>query len=459
MAMDLKLLKEIPKMDTLLNGFDDSFNKTIIKYLANGEIDALRHDIKNGLVNKIDTPSIIKRIVEKYKYILTGSLIPVINATGITVHTNLGRSPLNKNVFLDIQNIVCGYSNLEFDLLKGERGERYHHLREYFKILTGAEDVLLVNNNAAAVFIILHTFCSHKDVIISRGELVEIGGSFRIPEVMSRSGSKMVEVGTTNKTKASDYINAINENTSMILKVHKSNYIISGFTEEVNFEDIPTIASMHELLSYFDVGSGLLIKNSELHPAEPSLKDIIKSGFDLVSASGDKLLGGPQAGIILGKKKLIDQIKQNQLLRMLRVDKITLSLMQSTLKHYLFEKYENIATIQLLQEPLDHLKHKADKLKNIIKKELKTSLLKCKIQKDTSFAGGGSCPMEKIATYSITIKLKNLKTSDAETLLRKFNPPIICRIKNDELVMDVRTIFEHQITIIGDAFSWLTKTI
>ena len=292
----------------------------------------------------------------------------MINATGVIVHTNLGRSLISDKTFDRVKDIVTSYNNLEYDLEKGKRGERYSHISKVICELLGCEDVLIVNNNASAVFLVLNTFAKNKEAVVSRGELVEIGGSFRVPDVMASSGAILKEIGTTNKTHLKDYENACNENTSILMKVHKSNYSIEGFTSEVSHEAIVKTAKKNDVIDYYDMGSGHMIDLPyNLKQCEPSVLDIMKNDPSLLSFSGDKLLGSIQAGIIVGKKKYIDELKKNQLLRMLRVDKITLAILEDNVTSLLLGETEDIPTLKMLFTSTDILEQRAQTLQNSIK--------------------------------------------------------------------------------------------
>ena len=324
----MNLLKSLPKVDKFVN--DKAFEacaKPLITAIAKDVINNTRTNILNKECENFTYDELIEQVLKQYNQINSPSLQKVINATGIIVHTNLGRSLINPESFDRVKEVATSYNNLEYSLKEGKRGERYSHIVDTLQALTGCEDAIVVNNNASAVFLILNTFAKNKEVVVSRGELVEIGGSFRVPEVMSQSGANLKEIGTTNKTHLRDYENAINENTSMLMKVHKSNYSIEGFTSEVLYEDIIKVANENNVIDYYDMGSGHMIDLPyNLDLAEPSLLKYMEHKPALLSFSGDKLLGSVQAGIIVGKKELIDKIKKNQLLRMLRVDKITLAL-------------------------------------------------------------------------------------------------------------------------------------
>ncbi len=445
-----ELFRNIPKMDVILEKFNLNFyGKELLKRIINQILNDLRKDIAEGKMTDIDEENIIELTKERYKKFINGSLKPVVNATGIVIHTNLGRAPLPQQVLQNIKNVVCGYSNLEYDLEIGKRGERYHHVREFLKHLTGAEDALIVNNNASAVFLILNTFCKGKKVLVSRGELVEIGGSFRIPDVMTGSVAILKEIGTTNKTKINDYLENVDAETVMMMKVHTSNYKITGFTEQVEYLDIPKLAKQKKVLSYYDVGSGSITGENIGKCKEPSMKEIVKSGFDLVSFSGDKMLGGPQAGIILGKADLISALKKNPLMRMLRVDKLTLSIIQEILKFYIENRLNFIPSYKMLYENLTDLRLKAEELLKEINKTVELKNLDIKITKSKTFTGGGSCPMEEIDTIVLVLKSKKFSANQLERYFRNYKTPIIGRIKDDKFMLDVRTIFENQFKIIA----------
>ena len=439
-------------MDTLLSKFDlNIYGKDLLKFIIEKELNKIRKNIKSGKVTRINEDEIINSVRITYHNFIQGSLKPVINATGIVIHTNLGRAPLSEKTLENIKNTVCGYSNLEYDLQAGKRGERYHHIKEFLTFLTGAENAVIVNNNASAVFLVLNTFCNKKNVLVSRGELVEIGGSFRIPDVMSGSGAILKEIGTTNKTKKSDYLNNVDDNTAMMMKVHTSNYKITGFTESVNFSEIPALASKKNVLSYYDAGSGSFIGENIGDCKEPSIKETVKSGFDLISFSGDKMLGAAQAGIIIGKSELIEKIKENPLMRMLRVDKLTLSVLQETLKYYIEDKAFEIPAVKMLYEKADNLQVKAELLLKTINDAVKLKSVKIDIIKSKTYVGGGSCPLEEIETVVLILESDKHTPNQLEKYFRNQDIPIIGRIKDDKFMLDVRTIFEKQFVIIAEA--------
>lgn len=381
-----------------------------------------------------DKSTILEKIQQEIQKHLLKDLQSVINATGVVIHTNLGRSVIDESIFEKSKDVLCNYANIEFDLENGKRGSRYALVLEKLKMLFECEDALIVNNNAAAVFLVLHSLCFDKELITSRGELVEIGGSFRVSEVIKAAGVKLCEVGTSNKTHLKDYEKAINENTKMLLKTHKSNFALIGFHSEVGIKDLGNLAKEKGLLSYYDLGSGWcenlspkLIKN------EPKIKDLIKH-CDILSFSGDKLFGSVQAGIILGKKELIDKIKENQLLRMLRVDKITLAFLNESLKAYLEKDYEKITSLKLLNDEITHIKEKALRVQNEIK-------IKSELKMSKSLVGGGSMPDKTLETYILAFNGNALKLQEK---FREKN--IIGRIENEAFVLDFRTIREKDLS-------------
>lgn len=439
----MTLLKSIPKIDKFINNKAfDGYSKTLISKISKEIIENLRKNILENKVTSINEQTLVNSVIKQYDNLTSPSLQTVINATGIIVHTNLGRSLINKKSLEKAINIATSYNNLEYSLEEGKRGERYSHIVKTLQALTSCEDAIVVNNNASAVFLILNTFCKNKEAVVSRGELVEIGGSFRVPEVMTQSGAILKEIGTTNKTHPRDYENAIGENTSMLMKVHKSNYSIEGFTSEVDFEEIVKIAKENNVIDYYDMGSGHMIDLPyNLSNKEPSILEIMKYNPSLLSFSGDKLLGSVQAGIIIGKKELIEKIKKNQLLRMLRVDKITLSILEDTLNSYLKNQLDDIPTLKMLHTSLETLEQRANTLKEKIE-----NICKCEVVKSETLIGGGTTPNRKIPSVALTLEYKNYKPNKIEKLLRAHN--LIVRIENEKVVLDFRTIQEDEISKI-----------
>lgn len=456
------LFKMIPKVDEIL---EDERIKSLLNEIPRKlvvdsireEIDSLRKDIKE---NKVDEEGIVRRnqilidlVLKRANKKSSYKLRRVVNGTGIILHTNLGRALINREVMENVVDIVTNYSNLEFDIEKGERGSRYSHLKDLLTEITGAEDAMVVNNNAAAVLLVLSTMAKGKEVIVSRGELIEIGGSFRIPDVMEQSGATLKAVGTTNKTHLYDYENAINENTAALMKVHTSNYRVLGFTSSVSIDELYTLKEKYNLPLIEDLGSGVLIDISKFGlEYEPTVQDSIKKGVDIVTFSGDKLLGGPQAGIIVGKKKYIDQMKKNPLTRAFRVDKFSISALEATLRLYLDEKIavEKVPTLNMLSMSIEKLELKAQKLYALLNEKVKDEGLSFHIVDSFSEVGGGSLPLERIPTKCIMISLKGFSVNEFEKSLREYDIPIITRIYKDNIFIDLRTVREDEFQIIAD---------
>ncbi len=454
-----KLLRKLPKIDELLDHevvkveLADTMRILVMNSLRES-IDFYRNLILQEKIEDFSEEEILekfKRIVDKKK---ESNFKGLITATGVIIHTNLGRSLLCENALKNVINVSSSYSNLEYNLESGTRGSRYKHVEEIIKRVTGAESSLVVNNNAAAVLLVLNTMCNGKEAVVSRGQLVEIGGSFRIPEVMKFSGSIIVEVGTTNRTHIQDYENAINENTGVFMKVHTSNFKVIGFSAEVSSEDLSELAAEKGIPVIEDIGSGTLIDFSKYgFSHEPTVQESIKSGIDVVTFSGDKMLGGPQAGIIVGKKKYIDKMKKNQLLRALRVDKMTLAALEATLNYYVDEKeaVRNIPTLYMMLSSSENQKSRAQILKE--KLEQRVPDFKFTVDSDYSMVGGGSMPEEKIPTYVIRTRSNRISPEEVDRKLRRADIPVIVRIANDEVVMDLRTILDKDFDTLVNEFA------
>jgi len=381
------------------------------------------------------------------------SLQPVINATGVIVHTNLGRSILSEQAIERIAEAARSYSNLEYDIAAGERGKRYVHVEGILKRLTGVEAATAVNNNAAAVLLCLNTLARGKEVIVSRGELVEIGGSFRVPDVMERSGAKLHEVGTTNKTHLKDYEKAINENTGLLLKVHTSNYKIVGFTKEVMPDELALLGKKYNLPVMWDLGSGSFIDLAAYGAGgEPTVQQAVDSGVDVLTFSGDKLLGGPQAGMILGRTAYLDPIRSNPLARALRIDKLTLAALDATLRQYLDrdKAVQDIPTLWMLTQPLTEISRKAELLSSGLGR-INAPGLSILVQDDTSQSGGGALPTGNFPTRTICIRHDHLSANQIESRLRLGKPHIITRIKEGRVLFDPRTLNDEEIGKIVEA--------
>ena len=460
MGENRNLFSLIPKVDELL---EDESIKELLKKMPRvlvvdsirEEIDVIRIGIRNNVLredevqNKIDDlpKSIETRANKKNSY----KLKRLVNATGTVIHTNIGRSLIGQEVIENVIEIATNYSNLEYNLEKGQRGERYSHLEDIITEITGGEAAMVVNNNAAAVMLVLSTMAKNQEVIVSRGELIEIGGSFRIPDVMEQSGANLISVGTTNKTHIWDYENAITEETGALLKVHTSNYRILGFTSQVSGEDLSKLGKDHNIPLIEDLGSGVLIDLSKYGlEYEPTVQDSINNGVDVVTFSGDKLLGGPQAGIIVGKKKYIGAMKKNPLTRAFRIDKFTISALEATLRLYLDEKeaIEKIPTLRMLTVEKSKLENKAKVLYNLIMNNIECKDMEIEIVEDYSEVGGGSLPLEKLDTKCLKIGFHNISVAEFERHLRNYNVPIITRTHKDNIYIDLRTVEEEDFDTI-----------
>ena len=460
--MSKQLLSQIPAINKILlldevKSLIQEYSEVGVKSAIKNYIDEIKQEILNEELHEV--PS-LEKIVEVVTQIVKSedknSLRRVINATGTILHTNLGRSLLSQKIKENIESVAFNYSNLEFDIDNKKRGSRYVHLIDIIKKLTGAEDVLVVNNNAAAVLLTLNTLVKDKEIVVSRGELVEIGGAFRIPEIIKLSGGTPVEVGTTNKTHLKDYENAITDNTGALLKVHTSNYKIVGFTKEVSNEEISYLARENELVSINDLGSGQFVDYSRFGlPYEPTVKEVLDSGIDIVTFSGDKLLGGPQAGIIVGKKEYIEQMKKNQLTRALRVDKMTLAALEATLKLYLDEKeaLEHIPTLHMISLSKERLFAKSD----VFKTRLSDLDFKITIAEDKAEVGGGSYPESYLDSVVVKLEHPRLSATDIERRLLEVEIPIITRIKDNELIFDMRTLRTREFDLVKQALIEVTK--
>lgn len=443
------LYRSIPKVDMLLEIENiklgmETYGREIVVDAIRAEMDELR-----AFIGKCETEEEAQErianleclVLKRAERMIQPNMRKVINATGTILHTNLGRAPIGKEHIRHIAEIATGYSNLEYNLEAGKRGERYSHFEQLLCKITGAEAAMAVNNNAAAVMLILSSMAKGGEVVVSRGELVEIGGKFRIPDVMVQSGATLVEIGTTNKTHFSDYEEAITENTAALLKVHTSNYRIIGFTETVGIDELVSLSQKHDIPIIEDLGSGVLIDLSKYGITyEPTVQDSIRAGADVVSFSGDKLLGGPQAGIIVGKKKYIDKMKKNPLTRALRIDKFTAAALEVVLKEYLSEAraVQNLPVLQMITKSQEEILQEARKLKRLL---IGLGLdAKIEIEDCESQIGGGSLPLERIPSKAVTIKPNRISTAELETQMRFLEVPIIPRTFNDKIVLDVRTI-------------------
>lgn len=463
-----EILKKLPKIDGVLleileNSEFDAIPRSVILKSARETIETERRRIietaDESTLKNIDHDFIINEIMTKSLKAMKPNLIPLVNATGVVIHTNLGRSPLCRDALDQIMLVARGFSNLEFNLATGKRGIRYAAVEELICEISGAEAAMAVNNNASAVMLCLDTLARGREAIVSRGELVEIGGSFRIPDVMTKSGAILREIGTTNRTHLRDYEAAINENTALILKVHTSNFAVMGFTSNVPLSELSNLGKKQGIPVMEDLGSGTFIDFSKYGMVyEPTVQESVASGADVISFSGDKLLGGPQAGIIVGKKEIIAEIRKNPLTRALRIDKMTLAGLEATLRHYREEKdaISKIPTLRMLTMPVETIEAKALALKNEID-SLNHPDLEARILQLSSKAGGGSLPAQNLPSKGIGLSIKNLSANKIEKEMRGNTPPVIGRIEEDLFIMDLRTIEPDEFDIIKEALSLILQ--
>ncbi len=453
------LYKQIPQVSKLLENpliyaYLCEFFHEEIKMEIEKSLDELREKIRNKMTTEINYDDVVRNIVNRLKQKNKYSLRKVVNGTGTIVHTNLGRSLLSKQAIDNVVTVCSSYNNLEYNLELGCRGSRYDHVEQMIANIVGSEAALVVNNNASATMLCVATFGENKEVVVSRGELVEIGGSFRIPEIIKVSQAILKETGTTNRTHLRDYESATNEETAMYLKVHPSNYQILGFTKNVTNDEIVSLAhKMNQsrdklIITMEDLGSGVFVDfNSYGLIKENTVKESVQSGIDLVTFSGDKLLGGPQAGIVVGKKEFIDQIKRHPLCRALRVGKMTIAALEGTLREYYEEKQaiKSIPTLNMIFKDANSLHKQATRLS---KKINELSSVNSEVISIDSTVGGGSLPLSKLPSYGVSIQYKNLSTHLVEKFMRQNKIPIIGRISNEQYVIDVRTLCDGDEDII-----------
>ncbi|MDK6232737.1 L-seryl-tRNA(Sec) selenium transferase [Aerococcus sanguinicola] len=447
-------LSDLPAMNHLLSldqvdDWQESYPHYLIKRCLEESLDDIRTKILAGEDLVISEADILKRGEKRLEAIYESSLKRTVNATGTVIHTNLGRSLLADEAVDEVVKAAQSYSNLEYDLEEGHRGSRYQHIRQIIVELTGAEDALLVNNNAAAVLLMLTALTQGKEVLISRGELVEIGGAFRIPDVIRSCGAYLAEVGATNKTHIADYAEGITEDTGAILRVHTSNYRLIGFTEAVSDEDLVALAKKNDLPIFNDLGSGLLVDMQEFGlPYEPTVSEMIEAGYDLVSFSGDKLLGGAQAGIIAGKKTYIDRLKKHPLLRALRTDKMSIAALEASLRLYLDKDraLTEIPTLAMIRASQEELWSKAEQLKNEID-QLEVGF-DVKVIAGKSQVGGGAFPGVYLDTALVSLQHADYSGTELERQLRLSPDHIIARLNDGLLSFDVRTLQEGENALI-----------
>lgn len=460
--MKKHLLRELPSVDQICRDpkiilLSQDLDQDFFVDLVREEIGRLRQDILNSnySFDEINEDDLLERIQNRINSEFDFGLKKVINGTGVVLHTNLGRAPMPIEIKEKFDQILYGYCNLEYEIANGVRGSRHDHLKSLILKLTGAEDVIVVNNNAAAVMLVLSTLCKGGEVIVSRGELVEIGGSFRIPKVMEHSGAILKEVGATNKTHLRDYAEEINENTAALMKVHTSNFKMMGFTSAVSISELKPLANANKIPLIDDLGSGVFVDLRKYGlEYEPTIIDSLNEGSDIVTFSGDKLLGGPQCGIIVGKKELIAKMKKNNLLRALRVDKMTITALCTVLEMYLDPKnLENrVPVLKMISQKEEELKIKADNLLSLIQKNPNWDLSIAPIK---SQVGGGSLPAQYMNSYALTIRSNKKSISEFEKSMRITEPHIVARVANETYCLDVRTIFQEEIDIVANKITKL----
>ncbi|MBN1636677.1 MAG: L-seryl-tRNA(Sec) selenium transferase [Deltaproteobacteria bacterium] len=438
--------RTIPKVDTILKEdilHNINFSEKLVKKGVSQAIERIRESIKAGRISvSPDAAHIANDVVGEITGIMQSGLTSVINAAGVVVYTNLGRAPLARQAVETMITAARGYSNLEYDLELGGRGSRQDHIRPITRLAFGAEDALVVNNNAAAVLLILSTLARGREVIVSRGELVEIGGSFRMPEVMEMSGAILREVGSTNRTRLKDYCDAINENTAMIMKVHKSNFAMVGFTQEVEIKELSRLAHDTGLPFYIDMGSGVPIDLSVAGiKGEWTIKECLEHA-GVISFSGDKVIGGPQAGIILGNTEYVEPMAKNPLHRALRVDKFTIAALSETLRLLAKEQFSEIPVLRMITESKDSVKQRAEDLKR------RLSDIESELIETSAVIGGGAAPTQNFPSYGLVVK--SSEANRIHHILRKSQPAVVARIVEDRLIFDLKAVGDDEIGVLAE---------
>jgi L-seryl-tRNA(Ser) seleniumtransferase len=448
------LLRQIPSVDELLSqprlaALVQRIDRELLVEIARAALAEVRARITDegtAAVVVSDSSALEARIASTVERVLASSLQPVINATGVILHTNLGRAPLSAAAAEEIQRGATSYSNLEYDLEAGARGKRDVHVGQLLERLTGAEAAIVVNNCAAAVLLVLAALAKGGEVVVSRGELIEIGDGFRIPEIMAQSGAVLREVGTTNRTRIVDYENAINENTRLLLRVHPSNFTITGFAEKPSMEELVSLAQRVGLPLVEDLGSGCLVDLSGAGISEPTVRQSVHAGVSIVMFSGDKLLGGPQAGIIAGKKDLVSRVRRHPLFRALRVDKLTTAALAATLGDYLRGAVDEIPALRMIRMSVEDIKRRAQNFLRELTPELPLGEVELEITDGKSLAGGGSTPAQSLPTKLIRIASARYSAAQLEQRLRRAPAgfSVIARVEDDRLILDLRTVFAEQ---------------
>jgi L-seryl-tRNA(Ser) seleniumtransferase len=454
------LLRSLPSVDELLlrpriAALCSSVERNYAVDTVRRVLAQLRREIVSGDVadqSAFAPEKLDQRIIDAIDSELAASLRPVINASGVILHTNLGRAPLIVSAIEEFRKSATQYSNLEYDLSAGARGKRDVHLSRLLERLTGAEAAIVVNNCAAAVLLTLAALARGGEVIVSRGELIEIGDGFRIPEIMEQSGAVLREVGTTNRTRIADYENAINDKTRLLLRVHPSNFTVAGFTEKPEIAELIALGAQRVLPVVEDLGSGCLVELSSAGIHEPTVRESVQAGFSLVLFSGDKLLGGPQAGIIAGKKELVTKVRRHPLFRALRVDKLTIAAMESTLHAYLRAAWDEIPSQAMIRLPLETLTQRTSALLRTIQTQIQPDSAQIAIVDGHSLVGGGSTPAQSLPSKLLRINSSHYSAAELESRLRLAKGiPVIARIEQDSLLLDLRTVFPEQERLLADS--------
>lgn len=465
-----EMYRQLPSVDELLREPElaqlvEREGRAPVTDAARAELDTLRAEIATGALNaerlQLALSNLTKAVEREVRQALRFSLRPVINATGVILHTNLGRAPLSESAIEHLRTIATRYSNLEFDIASGERGKRDVHAQRLFEQLFAgvrSEPVstVVVNNNAAAVLLALNELAEGGEVIVSRGELVEIGGSFRIPDVMSKSGAALREVGTTNRTRIADYEKAINERTRLLLRVHRSNFEIVGFTEQPSLQELATLGRKCNIPVMEDLGSGALVDLARfgIH-GEPNVYDSLRAGVDIVTYSGDKLLGGPQAGLISGCPELIARIRSNPLFRALRVDKLTYATLEQTLLAYVKQNYDAIPALKMMSLTSEALRTRAESMCRELSKQ---ENLKCEVVATESAIGGGAAPGSALPSFAVAVNVLSVSCDALAAALRSGDPAIVARVEDDLVLLDLRTVLVEQDMAITQALARLSAS-
>src|SRR5437867_3546152 len=440
---NMEALRQIPPVNDVLRAdelaaFRDIVNQPFVTEILDNVLTETRRELAQtrAPASRAELTSMIAgKVAHRIRESLEPSLRRVINASGVVLHTNLGRAPLPEGAIEHLQRVSAGYSNLEFDVEQGKRGKRDVHIDRILRQLVGCEAAIVVNNNAAAVLLVLNTMGEGGEVIVSRGEQIEIGDSFRIPEIMTRSGARLREVGTTNRTQIKDYERAINEHTRLLLRVHPSNFRMIGFTERPPLEEFAELGKRRNVPTFGDLGSGCVSDPIPGIADEPLAAGSIRAGIDVISFSGDKLLGGPQAGIIAGKKLYVEKIRQNPLFRALRVDKLTIAVLEVVLRAYLCGRTEEIPVWRMLQASAAELKHRAESFAGRVGENAEPLELK-------SIVGGGSAPETYLPSWGVALDFPGISDAELERRLRNSDPPVIVRLEEGRAILDFRTIFK-----------------